>query len=49
MGKEVEDLTQQKQRRRPMSREEALERQRLRKEKEQERREMAKGHIELTF
>ena len=52
MGKEVEDLTQQKQRRRPMSREEALERQerqRLRKEKEQESRELAKGPIDLTF
>ena len=52
MGKEVEDLTQQKQHRRPMSREEALERQerqRLRKEKEQESRELAKGPIDLTF
>ena len=52
VGKEVEDLTQQKQRRRPMSREEALERQerqRLRKEKEQESRELAKGPIDLTF
>ena len=45
-------MTQQKQRRRPMSREEALERQerqRLRKEKEQESRELAKGPIDLTF
>ena len=52
MGKEVEDLTQQKQRRRPMSREEALarqERQRLRKEKEQESRELARGPIDLPF
>ena len=52
MGKEVEDLTQQKQRRRPMSREEMLarqERQRLRKEKEQESRELARGPIDLPF
>ena len=52
VGKEVEDLTQQKQRRRPMSREEALarqERQRLRKEKEQESRELARGPIDLPF
>ena len=52
MGKEVEDLTQQKQHRRPMSREEALERQerqRLRKEKEQESRELARGPIDLPF
>ena len=52
MGKEAEDLTQQKQRRRPMSREEALarqERQRLRKEKEQESRELARGPIDLPF
>lgn len=45
-------MTQQKQRRRPMSREEALarqERQRLRKEKEQESRELARGPIDLPF
>ena len=44
--------TQQQKKRRPMSREEALERQerqRLRKEKEQESRELAKGPIDLTF
>ena len=52
MEKEVEDMVQQKQRRRPMSREEALarqERQRLRKEKEQESRELARGPIDLPF
>ena len=46
-------MAQQKQRRRPMSREEALarqERQRLRKEKEQESRELARrGPIDLPF
>ena len=51
--KEVENMAQQKQRRRPMSREEALarqERQRLRKEKEQESRELARrGPIDLPF
>ena len=44
--------TQQQKKRRPMSREEALarqERQRLRKEKEQESRELAKGPIDLPF
>ena len=52
MEKEVEDMVQQKQRRRPMSREEALARQerlRLRKEKEQESRELARGPIDLPF
>ena len=45
-------MAQQKQRRRPMSREEALalqERQRLRKETEQESRELAHGPIDLPF
>ena len=45
-------MAQQKQHRRPMSREEALARQerlRLRKEKEQESRELARGPIDLPF
>ena len=45
-------MAQQTRGRRPLSREEALarqERQRLRKEKEQESRELAKGPIDLPF